>query len=137
MSPDVPAMSGMQDTAGVSGRRRFAMGIVSIVMLAAGIAIAIRYGGLLRRHPAVMNMNMAARELGDNVSRMDIRSQKVRVSSTATCTFFGVLGSVQAKYALLPMSVARGKPEDRADELSPSVTIGPRRPEGETRRAET
>ena len=81
---EVPAMSGMHAAAGVSGWQRVAVGIVSIVMLAAGIAIAIRYGGLLRRHPAVMHMSMAAHELGHNVnanghpsSSLDRRARKM------------------------------------------------------------
>jgi len=64
------------------------MGIVSIVMLAAGIAIAIRHGGLLRRHPAVMDMNMAAHELGHNVSRMGIRAARSTAELARWSTYF-------------------------------------------------
>lgn len=61
---EMPAMSGVHAAAGVSTGQKLAAAIVSIVMLAAGIAIAIRYGGLLRRHPAVMHMDMAGHAPG-------------------------------------------------------------------------
>lgn len=70
-------------------------------------------------------------------SKKTIAAQKVRVSATARRTFFGVPGSVQAKYAFVPMRAARGKPDERAAELSANLTTGPSFPEAETLRADT